>query len=158
MTVTSLIRLVICIALCLGIGAAGSYFTTPQIATWYASLAKPSWTPPNAAFPIVWTLLYLMNAISLWLIWDRVPPSAQRRNALGWFAVQLALNAVWSPLFFGAHATLTALIVIVLLLVAIVATIRASLPLSKIAAWLLVPYALWIAYASTLNAGIVALN
>lgn len=155
---TSILRLIACIVLCLAIGAAGSYFTQPEIPTWYASLAKPAWTPPNIAFPIAWTTLYVLIALSLWLLWDRAAPSPARSTALGWFAVQLALNAIWSPIFFGAHATVTALIVIVLLFVAIIMTIRATLPLNRIAAWLLVPHALWVAYASTLNAGIVAMN
>lgn len=158
MRFSSLIRLILCFALCLGIGAAGSYFTMPQIPTWYAGLAKPAWTPPPFVFPIVWTTLYAMMAISLWLLWDRLPPSPQRAKALGWFAAQLALNAIWSPLFFGAHATRAALVVIALMFVAIAMTIRASRPLSRIAAWLLAPYLLWVAYASTLNAGIVAMN
>lgn len=155
---TSILRLIACIVLCLAIGTAGSYFTQPEIPTWYASLAKPAWTPPNIVFPIAWTTLYVLIALSLWLLWDRVAPSPARSTALGWFAVQLALNAIWSPIFFGAHATVTALIVIVLLFVAIVMTIRATLPLNRIAAWLLVPHALWVAYASSLNAGIVAMN
>src|SRR5262249_8092563 len=134
------------------------YFTQPEIPTWYAGLAKPAWTPPNIVFPIAWTTLYLLIALSLWLLWDRVPTSEQRSHALGWFAAQLALNAIWSPIFFGAHATVAALIVIVLLLVAIVMTIRAALPLHRTAALLLVPHGLWVAYATTLNAGIVAMN
>jgi tryptophan-rich sensory protein len=158
MKASSLVRLVVCVVLCLGVGAVGSLFTTPEIPTWYASLNKPAWTPPNGVFPIVWTTLYAMMAVTLWLLWERVPPSPARSTALGWFLVQLTLNAIWSPIFFGAHATVTALIVIALLLVAIVMTIRATWPLHRPAAMLLFPYLAWIAYASTLNAGIVALN
>lgn len=158
MTASSLLRLALCIALCLVIGAAGSYFTTPEIPTWYAGLTKPSWTPPNIAFPIVWTTLYVMMAVTLWLLWDRVQPSPARSTALGWFAVQLVLNAIWSPVFFGAHATRTALVIIALLLIAVVMTIRAAWPLHRPAALLLFPYLLWIAYATSLNIGIVALN
>jgi tryptophan-rich sensory protein len=158
MALSSLLRLILCLALCLAIGAVGSYVTMPQIPTWYAGLAKPSWTPPNGLFPVVWTILYLMIAVSLWLVWDRVPPSPQRTGALGWSAVQLVLNAIWSPIFFGAHATRAALIVIMLLLIAIIMTIRATWPLHRVAAALLIPYAIWIAYAATLNAGIAAMN
>ena len=154
----SLLRLILCLALCLAIGAVGSYATMPQIPTWYAGLAKPSWTPPNALFPVAWTILYVMIAVSLWLTWDRVAPSPERSSALGWQAVQLVLNAIWSPVFFGAHATRAALVIIMLLLVAIVMTIRATWPLHRPAAALLIPYALWIAYAATLNAGIAAMN
>lgn len=158
MTAISLVRLVGCVLLCLAVGAAGTFFTAPEIPTWYAGLNKPAWTPPDATFPIVWTTLYVMMAVTLWLLWDRVPPSPARTTALGWFATQLAVNAIWPPIFFGAHATITALIIIVLLLVAIVMTIRATWPLHRTAAMLLIPYALWIAYAATLNAGIVAMN
>lgn len=154
----SLVRLTLCVLLCLAVGAAGSYFTTAEIPTWYAALNKPAWTPPNIAFPVVWTALYVMMAVTLWLLWDRVPPSPARTTALGWFFVQLALNAIWSPIFFGAHATRAALIIVVLMFVAIVMTIRTTWPLHRTAAMLLIPYLLWIAYASTLNAGIVAMN
>lgn len=158
MKASSLFKLVLCVLLCLGVGAAGSYFTTSQIPTWYAGLTKPAWTPPNGVFPIVWTTLYAMMAVTLWLLWERVPPSPARTTALSWFFVQLALNAIWSPIFFGAHATVTALIVIVLLFAAIIMTIRTAWPLHRPAAMMLFPYLAWIAYASTLNAGIVALN
>jgi tryptophan-rich sensory protein len=158
MTAMSLVRLFACVLLCLAIGAAGSYFTAPAIPTWYAGLNKPGWTPPNIAFPVVWTTLYVMMAVTLWLLWDRVPPSPARTTALRWFAAQLVLNAIWSPVFFGAHATVAALIIIALMFVAIFMTMRATWPLHRAAAMLLIPYALWVAYASTLNAGIVVLN
>lgn len=153
----SILRLILCIALCLGIGALGSIVTASEIPTWYASLNKPAWTPPPAVFPVVWTILYVLMGIALWLLWQAAP-SVQRGAALGWFALQLAFNAIWTPVFFGMHAPLTGLIVIVALLIAIAMTIWRAWPVSRAAAWLLVPYLVWVAYATSLNAGIAAMN
>lgn len=154
----SLGRLVLCLLLCLGIGLLESAVTRPEIATWYAALAKPSWTPPPFVFPIAWTILYVLMAVSLWRLWDRAAPSAARRSAITWFLIQLALNAAWSPVFFGWHATRAALVVIVALFFAIVMTIIAASRADRPASWLLAPYLAWIAYATTLNAGVVAMN
>jgi tryptophan-rich sensory protein len=99
-----------------------------------------------------------MMGISLWLLWDRAADTARRRTAITLFFLQLALNAAWSPVFFGLHHTRTALAVIVLLSAAIAATILAAWRTQRMAAWLLVPYLAWVVYATTLNAGIVALN
>lgn len=154
----SLGRLVLCLLLCLGIGLLESAVTRPEIATWYAALAKPSWTPPPFVFPIAWTILYVLMAVSLWRLWDRAAPSAARRSAITWFLIQLALNAAWSPVFFGWHATRAALVVIVALFFAIVMTMIAASRADKPASWLLAPYLAWIAYATTLNAGVVAMN
>jgi benzodiazapine receptor len=139
-------------------GSVGSLVTRPEIATWYASFAKPSWTPPPFAFPIVWTLLYILMGISFWRLWDRQPPAAARSKAMTWFLVQLALNALWSPVFFGWHGTRTALIIIVALLVALAATIITAARVDRAAAWLLAPYLIWVAYATTVNAGVVVMN
>lgn len=158
MTVTSIIRLLACLALCLGVGAIAALFTTPEIPTWYAGLNKPSWTPPNWAFPVVWNLLYAMMGVALWLLWDRAPMSTNRTAAMIAFFVQLALNAAWAPVFFALHQPLAALAIIVLLAVAILVTIMRAWRVSRTAAFLLIPYLAWVLYASTLNAGIVALN
>ena len=158
MTLKSAGRLLGCLLLCLGVGFIESVYTRPEIPTWYAGLVKPFWTPPPIAFPIVWTVLYVLMAITLWRLWDTATPSPARRQAVGFFLVQLALNAIWSPVFFGWHGIRIALAVILLLLVSIVATIAVSLQVDRIAAWLLLPYALWVAYATTINAGVVALN
>jgi translocator protein len=151
-------RLLLCLLLCVGIGTLAGFVTMPEIEGWYSSLAKPSWTPPSAAFPIVWTVLYLLMAISLWRLWDRTVPSPARREALLFFFAQLALNAAWSPLFFGWHNIHAALAVIIVLVVAIIGTIFTSGRVDRLAAWLLLPYLVWVAYATTLNAGIVAMN
>jgi len=154
----SFFRLVIAVGLCLGVGAVGSIATTPKIPTWYAGLAKPSWTPPDAAFPIAWTTLYVLMAVALWRLWQLHAPSPARRNALLLFFVQLSLNAIWSPVFFGMEAIGLALAVILVLWVAIAATIVACARIDRIAAWLLAPYLAWVSYAISLNAGIFALN
>lgn len=154
----SYLRLVLCVALTLGVGVIGSLATTPKIPTWYAGLAKPAFTPPDAVFPVAWTILYVLMAVALWRLWDRNGPSPARRAALVLFFVQLALNALWSPVFFGMEAIGAGLVVIVLLWLAIVATIWASARIDRIAAWLLVPYLLWVSYASVLNASILAMN
>lgn len=151
-------RLAACLVLCVGIGAVQGIVTRPQIAGWYSELAKPSWTPPSSVFPVVWTTLYIMMAVALWRLWEKVAPSPARNRAITLFLIQLALNAAWSPLFFGAHAVRAALIEIVVLAIAIALTIMASARVDRIAAWLLAPYLAWVAYATTLNAGIVWMN
>lgn len=151
-------RLVLCLALCLGIGITAGFATAPEIPTWYASLAKPAWTPPRWMFAPVWSLLYVLMAVSLWRLWDRTVPSPARREALIFFFIQLALNAAWSPVFFLLHDTLIALGIIIALVVSILGTIVTSGRVDRGAAWLLMPYLGWVAYATTLNAGIVAMN
>lgn len=158
MTGRSIIRLLVCLALCLGVGFASGSVTYPEIPTWYASLVKPSWTPPNWAFPLVWNILYTIMGISLWLLWDRGRDAAATRTAIILFLVQLILNAAWSPVFFALHQTRAALAIIVMMVIAIAATIVAAWRTQRVAAWLLIPYLAWVVYAASLNAGIVALN
>ncbi len=158
MGLKSITRLSLSLLLCLGVGILEGLVTRPEIPTWYAGLAKPSWTPPPLAFPIAWTLLYALMAVSFWRLWDLEAKSAARTKAMTWFLVQLALNALWSPVFFGWHATRTALAIIVALLIAIAATMLAAFRIDRLAAWLLAPYLLWVAYATTINIGVVALN
>ncbi|MCK0197873.1 tryptophan-rich sensory protein [Ancylobacter sp. 6x-1] len=154
----SFFRLVVAVGLCLAVGAIGSMATAPKIPTWYAGLAKPGWTPPDAVFPIVWTILYVLMAVVLWRLWERNAPGPQRRQAVVLWFVQLALNALWSPVFFGAEAIGAGLVVIVLVWLAILATILACARIDRIAACLLLPYLAWVTYATTLNAAIFALN
>lgn len=158
MTFRSIARLLVCLVVCLGIGVVGSIFTRPEIPTWYAGLAKPSWTPPPFVFPIAWTTLYIMMAVAFWRLWDRVAPSDARRRAIIFFAIQLVLNAIWSPVFFGWHGTRTGLAIIILMAVFIAVTIVSAVKIDRLAAVLLVPYLCWVLYASTINAGVVALN
>lgn len=154
----SVVRLVVSLLMCLGVGVLESLVTRPEIPTWYASLTKPSWTPHPVVFPIAWTALYILMAVSFWRLWETKPRSAARPKAMVWFLVQLALNAAWSPVFFGWHDTKTALVIIVALLIAIGATIVSASRVDRVAAWLLAPYFAWVAYATTINAGVVAMN
>lgn len=124
---------------------------------WYEALAKPAWTPPDAVFAPVWTVLYLLMGIAAGLVWLR-RHVAGAYPALGLFVVQLGLNALWSWLFFGWHRVGWALIEVLVLLVAVLATLRAFLPIHRAAGWLLAPYAAWVAFAATLNAAIWQLN
>lgn len=158
MKTLSFFRLVLAVGLCLAVGAVGSLATTPKIPTWYAGLAKPSWTPPDAVFPIAWTTLYVLMAVALWRLWQLHGPSPERRRAIGLWFVQLALNALWSPVFFGAEAPRAALAVIGVMWLAIAATLWASARIDRMAAWLLAPYLAWVSFATALNAAIVALN
>jgi translocator protein len=157
-----ILGLVVFAVLCLAAGGLGSIATTPNIATWYAGLAKPVFNPPNAVFPVVWTLLYLLMAVSGWLVWRtrfNGPDAAGRgTRALVPFGIQLILNIGWSFAFFGAHNPLAGLVVIGLLILAIAWTIAAFLPLSRVAAFLLVPYLAWVGFATLLNGAIYALN
>jgi benzodiazapine receptor len=154
---SSITSLAIISATCLAAALIGGRVTAPQIPTWYAGLRKPKWTPPRLAFPIVWPILYILIAIAGWLLWESLP-SERRTLALAAFFVQLALNAAWSPVFFGAHRLLAGLIVIITLDVAIIVTIAAAWPVEKSASLLLLPYLAWTGFATALNARIWTLN
>ena len=145
------------LAVVAAVGLAGSWVTLPKIPTWYASLAKPSFTPPNALFGPVWSTLYVMMAVAVWRI-GGASAAAARPRAIGLFVVQLMLNALWSPVFFGLEAPKLGLAVIVLLLLALALTLAAFWRIDRPAGALLVPYLAWVAYATALNAAIVALN
>ena len=144
------------VLLCLAVGWVSGLTTEAAIAGWYRALAKPAWTPPDWAFPVAWSILYILMGIAAGLVWRS--RHRRRLGATGLFLVQLAVNALWSPIFFGLHAVGGGLIVILLLLVAVIATTLAFFRISRSAGWLLVPYLLWVAYATTLNAGVYWLN
>jgi benzodiazapine receptor len=149
--------LLILVAICLGAGAVGSLFTSPSIPTWYATLQKPSWTPPSWLFAPVWTLLYLAMAVAAWLVW-RKGGLAGAKLALALFAFQLILNVCWSAIFFSARMPGLAFAEIVLLWLMILATIIAFRPISQAGALLMLPYLLWVGFASALNFAIWRLN
>lgn len=153
-----IVGLVVFLAICFGAAWLGSVATMPSIPTWYAGLEKPFFTPPNAVFPIVWTILYALMGIAAWLVWRADAIDADRTAALTAFFVQLVLNVAWSWVFFAAHNALFGLGVIALLLVAILWTIAAFRLVSRPAAALMVPYFAWVTYATALNAGIYVLN
>jgi tryptophan-rich sensory protein len=149
------LALALCIALCLGIGTIfGTLFRPGE---WYAGLAKPFFNPPNWLFAPAWTILYITMGVALWRIW-RLNASVDRTRALRMFAVQLALNAAWTPAFFGAHSLSGGLAVILFMALAIIVTIQYFHPLDKMAAWLMAPYLAWVAFATTLNVFLLALN
>jgi translocator protein len=151
------IGLALSIAVCVGAAGMGFMLTIPSIGGWYANLAKPVWTLPNWVFGPVWSLLYLAMAVAAWLVWRRVGfPHAS--SALNLFAVQLVLNVCWTAIFFGAHSPGLAFGEILLLWLAILATMIAFRPLSRAAAWLMLPCLLWVAYAVALNFSIWKLN
>lgn len=149
---------VLALAVVAAASALGQIATTPNIATWYASLAKPPFSPPNALFAPVWTALYLLMAFALWRVLRLPAQTPGRGRALALFFAQLALNAAWSWMFFAAHSPLLGLVNIVPQLVAILATIAAFARLDRIAAACLVPLALWVAFASVLNAAVWWMN
>jgi benzodiazapine receptor len=136
---------------------AGQIATYPNLTPWYAGLQKPSFNPPNWLFAPVWTTLFVLMAFALWRIL-RAPASQPRRIALSLFLLQLALNAVWSLMFFAAHSPILGLLDIVPQLAIIVATIIAFYRLDRLAAWCLVPLAAWVAFATVLNVSIWRLN
>ena len=140
------------LAVVLGGGLAIGFATRPG--AWYAGLAKPAFNPPNWIFAPVWTLLYVMIAVAGWRTFQRAPADAAM---IAW-TIALALNFLWSPIFFGAKRPDLALGVIVALLAAIVAFIASSWRHDAIAAWLFVPYAAWVAFATLLNEEIWRLN
>jgi tryptophan-rich sensory protein len=150
--VRSYLTLALFILLVLGGGTLIGLMTLPG--EWYAGLAKPPFNPPNWIFAPVWTLLYIMVAVAGWRTWQRGPRSA----AIALWFVQLALNFVWSPVFFGAHRIGGALAVIVALLAAIIAFIVMAGPRDRIAALLFTPYAAWVAFATLLNGALWYLN
>ena len=152
-----IIALIISLVVCFAAAGIGSLATAPNIPTWYAGLAKPSWNPPNWIFGPVWTFLYISMALAAWLVW-RQRGLWQARWPLALFAVQLLLNAAWSWLFFGFHLPGTALIEVVALLAAIFATTIAFWPRSLAAGVLMVPYLAWVSFASVLNFMIWRLN
>lgn len=124
---------------------------------WYDALEKPSWHPPAWVFGPVWTTLYLLMAVAAWLVWRRGGWVARKRP-LGLYLLQLVLNAAWTPVFFGMQSTGLALVVILLLLTAIVATLKAFSSVHRTAAGLLVPYLLWVNFATVLNLTLWFLN
>ena len=141
--------------LCFAVAGAGGFATAEGVRTWYPTLDKPPWTPPNWLFGPVWTVLYAAMAVAAWNVWRQAEPA---RGALGLWALQLVLNAGWSPLFFGLQRLDLALVDIAALWLAIAATIAAFWTHSRLSAGLLVPYLVWVSYAGALNFRLWQLN
>ncbi|MDP2649731.1 MAG: TspO/MBR family protein [bacterium] len=149
-------KLVSSIILCLTVGGLGSFFTVSAIPTWYATLNKPFFSPPNSLFAPVWTILYILMGISLYLLWTTKKKG--KEMAIKLFLIQLALNFFWSIIFFGWHNPQAAMFEIIALWIFIFLTVRQSLSISKTSAYLLYPYLIWVSFASILNFFIVILN
>jgi len=144
------------LALPMASGALGSLATMSEVRGWYTTLDKPVFNPPSWVFGPVWTTLYVLMALSIWLVW-RSPAPGARATKVAWFTM-LALNAAWSPLFFGLHRPDLALIDIALYLMALAALIRLLWDQSRLAAWLQIPHLAWVTFAGVLNASIWWLN
>jgi benzodiazapine receptor len=140
------------------VGIMGSIFTRDTIPTWYVYINKPVFSPPNWIFGPVWTTLYCLMGISFYLIWSQGWHKKAVKNAGQTFLAQLALNFLWTPLFFGLKSPLLGLITIIALWILIVLTMKKFYPLSKTAFYLLIPYLLWVSFATILNGAIWWLN
>jgi len=154
---TDIPKLAASIFVCLLAGAVGSIFTVSAIPDWYASLAKPFFAPPNWVFGPVWTTLYVVMGISLFLVW-RKGLGKKTKGALGIFGIQLALNVLWSLAFFGLKSPIAGFIVIIALWAAIAAAIMKFMKIERNASLLLIPYIAWVSIAAALNLSIVLLN
>lgn len=152
------LKLVSSIVICFLAGGIGSVFTVSAIPTWYAYLNKPFFSPPNWIFGPVWTTLYILMGISLYLIWIKGFKTKKVRDAIVLFIIQLILNAIWSPVFFGYKNLLLAFVIIVAMIFYVVKTILAFGKIDKKASYLLYPYLAWISFASILNFSVWFLN
>ena len=155
---SNILKLVVAVLLCQAAGILGSLATVPAIPGWYQGLAKPSFTPPNWLFGPAWITLYLLMGIALFLVWRQGLDRPGVKAALALFFIQLGLNALWSWLFFGWHQLGLAFAEIVLLWVAILLVMIKFFALSRASGWLLVPYLLWVTFASVLNFSLWRLN
>ncbi|MBL0271367.1 MAG: tryptophan-rich sensory protein [Chitinophagaceae bacterium] len=151
-------KLVISIIVPLAIGATSGLFTETGVGSWYQTIQKPSWNPPGWIFGPVWTTLYILMGISLYLIWKSDATPSLKWLAILLFALQLALNFFWSLIFFNQHAIGWALVEIIVLWLSILATIFVFARINNTAAWLLVPYISWVSFAGILTYTIWKLN
>ena len=152
------LKLIISIIICQLAGVFGSIFTTPAIPSWYATLVKPTFNPPNWVFAPVWISLYFLMGISAFLVWRKGIENPRVNLALRLFIIQLILNSLWSVLFFGFRSPLLGLVEIIILWIFILLTILYFFKVSKIAGILLLPYILWVSFAAVLNFSIWRLN
>jgi translocator protein len=155
---SNIVKAIIAIAIPLIVGGTSGFFTVTGVESWYQTIQKPSWNPPNWIFGPVWTTLYVMMGISLFLVWKEDTSTELKKIAIGLFSVQLILNFFWSFIFFGQQQPGWALIEIVALWIFILLTIFAFAQVNKTAAWLLVPYISWVSFATILNYTIWQLN
>ena len=152
------LKLAASIVLCLLAGVIGSIFTSSSVGNWYRTLNKPIFNPPDWIFAPVWTLLYIMMGISLFMVWTAEMEKSLKRMAFLIFAIQLILNILWSVLFFGLQNPVLSLIEIFVLWIAILIAILVFKKISILSAFLLMPYLAWVTFAAFLNYSIVTLN
>ena len=157
MKIIDVVKLVVSLAVPLLAGFGSSVFTVNSISTWYATLNKPWFSPPNVVFAPVWTILYILMGLALFLIW-RSPRNRTRDMGIALFAAQLAINVIWTLAFFGLQNTLYGLLTIIPLWILIAATIYQFYKVEKWASYLLVPYIVWVSIATALNASVYLLN
>ena len=152
-------RIAIVVIICLAVGYLSGMVTRASITTWYPTLVKPSFNPPNWIFAPVWTSLYVMMGVAAGLIWNQITTQKSAvTKALQIFAIQLILNALWSYLFFGLHNLMLATIEVVLLWLMIFETYSQFAKINKTASYVMLPYLAWVSFASVLTASIWWLN
>ncbi len=151
-------KIVIAVVICLVVGSLSGVATSSAIAGWYATLNKPSFNPPNWVFGPAWTLLYILMGIAAGLVWSAGWDRKEVKAALTIFGIQLLLNGLWSIIFFSLESPLWALVEIVVLLLFIILTIIRFKPINSTAAYLLIPYLLWVSFATVLTGSILYLN
>ncbi len=161
----SILALVAFLAIAFAVAALGSVATIQNVEGWYATADTASWTPPDAVFGPVWTTLYVLMSVAAWLVWrEHARGVAGARRALVAYVVQLVLNAIWTPVFFGLYPVIgvsalwAGLVIIVALDVAVLVTMLRFWPVRRLAAVLLIPYWAWVLYATTLNAALAIMN
>lgn len=152
------LKLIIAVALPLVVGATSGFFTMTGVESWYQTINKPSWNPPNWVFGPVWTTLYILMGIALFLVWKADTSAELKKIAISLFAVQLVLNFFWSFIFFYLQQPGWAVLELAIMWIFILLTIFAFAQVSKTAAWLLVPYISWVSFAGILNYTIWKLN
>lgn len=157
MSMSNIVKLIVSLIIPLSVGAVAGMFTSQAVPNWYASLNRPSFSPPNWVFGPVWTTLYILLGTSFFLIWKE-NPSQQRSLAIKVFAIQMFLNFAWSFIFFYFNMIGFALLEIILLWISIAVTIFLFYKIKPIAAYLNIPYLLWVSFATILNAGYYFLN
>ncbi len=151
-------KLAVSVLICLIAGFLGSLATTPSIPTWYASLTKPAWTPPNWLFGPIWTILYILLGVAAFIVWREGFQRKEVKIALGIFSLQLILNILWSVVFFAFRSILGAFIIILIFWIMILITIITFYRVSKPAAIILIPYITWVTIAAALNYTVYILN
>ena len=156
---SKIVKIAIAVAICLAVGYGSSLVTQSSITTWYPTINKPSFNPPNEVFAPVWTILYVMMGVSAGLVWSKMESvPVLVKKALWIFVIQLILNALWSFLFFGLQNPFLALAEIMLLWLMIFETIKLFKPIDALASKLMIPYLLWVSFAMILNGSIWWLN